>query len=174
MQLIIQCDGFIFPYLHDKSPDKTTIKPISAVGIDEFDDNPDLSGVYVDGFPLPATPTRPDDAQLQTALRRVPITPSLDQPLGSKRDLATSSQPLRVIIAGGGLGGLALASTLIHEGYDVHVFEQAEQYKPFGGPIQIQSNALWALREINPILYLAVEEVGVRTGDQLSGIKDGM
>ena len=123
---------------------------------------------------MPATPTLPDDAQLQAALRRVPITPSLDQPLNLKRYLATSSQPLRVIIAGGGLGGLTLASILIHDGYDVHVFEQAKQYKPFGGPIQIQSNALWALREINPILYLAVEEVGVRTGDQLSGIKDGM
>jgi zeaxanthin epoxidase len=87
--------------------------------------------------------------------------------------LQQSSQPLRVIVAGGGLGGLALASTLINDGYDVHVFEQAKQYKPFGGPIQIQSNALWALREINPILYSAVEEVGVRTGDRLSGIKDG-
>lgn len=80
-----------------------------------------------------------------------------------------------MITAGGGLGGLALASTLIHNnGYDVHIYEQATQYKPFGGPIQIQSNALWALREINPTLYEAVKEVGVRTGDRLSGIKDGL
>ena len=69
---------------------------------------------------------------------------------------------------------MALASTLIQSGYDVHVFEQATRYKPFGGPIQIQSNALWALKQINPILYDAVEQVGVRTGDRLSGIKDGI
>lgn len=142
---------------------------------DEFADNPDLTGVFVDGFPLPPTPTRPNDVELLSSLRRVPITP-LDQPLPRRSllsDPKSEHPPLRVIIAGGGLGGLALASNLIKLGYDVHVFEQAKQYKPFGGPIQIQSNALWALREINPTLYSAVEEVGVRTGDRLSGIKDG-
>ncbi|KAL7531454.1 hypothetical protein ACHAWF_003776 [Thalassiosira exigua] len=71
------------------------------------------------------------------------------------------------------MGGLALASALIREQYDVHVFVQATRYRLFGGPIEIQSNALWALREINPVLYSAVEEAGVRTGDRLSGIKDG-
>jgi len=68
---------------------------------------------------------------------------------------------------------LALASTLIQKGFDVHVFEAARRYKPFGGPIQIQSNALWALREIHPPLYEAVAACGVQTGDRLSGIKDG-
>ena len=87
-------------------------------------------------------------------------------PLGTER-------PLRVLIAGGGLGGLALASHLVSLQYDVHVLEQARQYKPFGGPIQIQSNALWALEQINPVLYEAVAECGVQTGDRLSGIKDG-
>jgi len=137
---------------------------------DEYADNPDLTGAFVDGFPLPPTPSRSNDSELLASLRRVPITP-LDQPL-PRRNLSPE-QPLRVIIAGGGLGGLALSSHLIKLGYDVHVFEQARQYKPFGGPIQIQSNALWALRQINPTLYSAVEEVGVRTGDRLSGIKDG-
>ena len=171
MQLLVflRCDSFVFPVARVSSQPSFAVSPS-----DEFDDNPDLSGVYVDGFPLPATPSRSDDAQLQSALRQVPMIP-LDKALDSKRDLITSSQPLRVIIAGGGLGGLALASTLIHNnGYDVHIYEQATQYKPFGGPIQIQSNALWALREINPTLYEAVEEVGVRTGDRLSGIKDGL
>jgi len=42
------------------------------------------------------------------------------------------------------------------------------------GPIQIQSNALWALQQINPVLYWAVAECGVQTGDRLSGIKDGI
>lgn len=138
---------------------------------DEFEENPDLVGVKVDGFPLPPTPVRADDDDLAAALRRVPLTP-IDVPPPPGGDL--TKRPLRVLIAGGGLGGLALASNLVRMGYDVHVFEQARRYRPFGGPIQIQSNALWALREINPVLCEAVTEVGVRTGDRLSGIKDGL
>ena len=60
-----------------------------------------------------------------------------------------------------------MASTLIREGYDVHVFEQAAQYKPFGGPIQIQSNALWALREIN-----GVPEERVHTSSRVVSYKN--
>ena len=69
--------------------------------------NPDVSGVFVNGFPLPPTPTRPDDAELQASLRRVPITSYDDGPL-PRRELQQSSQPLRVIIAGGGLGNVLL------------------------------------------------------------------
>jgi len=137
-------------------------------------DDPDRLGVRVDGFPLPPTPVRSNDQELLAELHRVPVTPLFEdpQPLAA-RSLDASEQPLRVIIAGGGLGGLALASTLIRKGFDVHVLEQASQYKPFGGPIQIQSNALWALQQIHPVLYEAVAEAGVPTGDRWSGIKDG-
>lgn len=48
------------------------------------------------------------------------------------------------------------------------------QYRPVGGPIQIQSNALWALGQINPLLLQAIQACGVQTGDRLSGIKDGI
>ena len=157
------------------------------------DGDPDLLGVRIDGFPLPPTPVRSDDQELLADLHRVPVT-SLDQPLPARslehldpnqqqptaaknnnqqQQQQQQQQPLRVIIAGGGLGGLALASTLIRKGFDVHVFEQATQYKPFGGPIQIQSNALSALQQIHPVLYSAVAEAGVQTGDRLSGIQDG-
>jgi len=159
--------------LRDTRSEKSSGIPRQDIDIDiPLELDPDLVGVYVDGFPLPPIPTRIDDDELLASIRRVPITP-IDKP--RQRDEAiTKDQPLRVIIAGGGLGGLSLASTLIQKGFDVHVFEQARQYKPFGGPIQIQSNALWALREINPALYEAVEECGVMTGDRLSGIKDGL
>ena len=92
---VLRCDSFVFPVSRVSSQ-----SAFAAAPSDEFDDNPDLSGVYVDGFPLPVTPSRPDDALLQSTLRQVPIT-QLDKPLDSKRDLPTSSQPLRVIIAGG-------------------------------------------------------------------------
>ena len=85
---VLRCDSFVFPASRVLSQPSFAVAPS-----DEFDDNPDLSGVYVDGFPLPATPIRTDDAQLQSALRQVPITTPLDQPLDSKRDLTTSSQP---------------------------------------------------------------------------------
>ena len=89
MQLLmfLRCDSFVFPASRVSSQSAFVVAPS-----DEFDDNPDLSGVYVDGFPLPATPSHPDDAQLQSALRQVPITTPLDKPLDSKRDLPTSSQ----------------------------------------------------------------------------------
>eukprot|EP00977_Amphora_coffeiformis_P027919 scaffold34663_cov205-Amphora_coffeaeformis.AAC.6 len=151
---------------------------------DEFDENPDLVGVHVDGYPLPPTPVRADDDELLAAIRRVPLTepfdPMVPRSISVSKDNegegtdSSQSQPLRIIIAGGGLGGLALASECIQRGYDVHIFEQAKQYQPFGGPIQIQSNALWALSRINPAVYDAVAECGVTTGDRLSGIKDGV
>lgn len=136
--------------------------------------NPDQTGVYVDGFPLPPTPSRDDDEDLMNNLRKVPITP-LTEPLPPRKLLNEEQRPLTVLIAGGGLGGLALASHLIQLGnIDVHVFEQAIQYKPFGGPIQIQSNALWALQQMNPVILDAIQQCGVQTGDRLSGIKDGI
>ncbi len=161
------------PYIYRKSSGENILLGMS--GTDEADgffedSNPDLLGVHVDGFPLPKIRAREDDDKLLASIRRIPVT-RIDewQPPGE----INGERPLRVIIAGGGLGGLSLASVLIQKAFDVHIFEQARQYKPFGGPIQIQSNALWALREINPALYSAVEECGVRTGDRLSGIKDG-
>jgi zeaxanthin epoxidase len=94
--------------------------------------------------------------------------------------------PIRVIIAGGGLGGLALASALYHlhddddhdhhdtiPRIDVHVMEKTNAYRPFGGPIQIQSNALWALGKIHPPILQCIQQCGVQTGDRLSGIQDG-
>lgn len=169
--LLAPCNGFV----SDPKTCKDTLNHLShasTIADDESEYNPDTVGVFVDGFPLPPTPSRPNDDELAASLRRVPIT-SLDQPLPARNLGDPSTHPLRVLIAGGGLGGLALASTLTQFGHDVHVFEQATQYKPFGGPIQIQSNALWALNAINPVLYSAIAEVGVRTGDRLSGIKDG-
>jgi len=150
---------------------------------DNDDDDPDSRGTHVDGFPLPPVPVLDNDEELLRSIRAVPVSwASLNEPTKTRELLLSTGttvtqqqlqQRLRVIVAGGGLGGLALASALVRKGYDAYVFEQATRYKPFGGPIQIQSNALEALRKINPALFEAISQAGVRTGDRSSGIKDG-
>jgi hypothetical protein len=55
----------------------------------------------------------------------------------------TAEQPLRVIIAGGGVAGLVVAAACHAKGTKVQIFKQASQYAPCGGPIQIQFNACW-------------------------------
>lgn len=66
-------------------------------------------------------------------------------PPTSPRQL-TKEAPLRVLVAGGGLAGLVTAAACHAKGMEVAIFEQASSYAPYGGPIQIQSNALRALQ----------------------------
>ena len=53
-----------------------------------------------------------------------------------------------VLIAGGGIGGLAAAVALRRAGFDVQVFERAEEIREIGAGIAISPNAVSALREI--------------------------
>lgn len=48
--------------------------------------------------------------------------------------------PLHVLIAGGGIGGLAAAIALLQRGIDVDVYEQAPELKEVGAGIQISPN----------------------------------
>lgn len=47
---------------------------------------------------------------------------------------------MKVLIAGGGIGGLAAAAALLQRGIDVDVYEQAEELKEVGAGIQISPN----------------------------------
>ena len=85
----------------------------------------------------------------------------------------TADDPLRVIIAGGGLAGLVTAAACHAKGMKVAIFEQASTYAPYGGPIQIQSNALRALQRINPTIYEELVKAGTVTADRVSGLKIG-
>lgn len=85
----------------------------------------------------------------------------------------TEDRPLRVIIAGGGVAGLVAAAAAHSKGMKVAIFEQASQYAPYGGPIQIQSNALRALERINKDVYDEIRSVGTVTADRVSGLKIG-
>lgn len=46
----------------------------------------------------------------------------------------------KILIAGGGIGGLAAAIALLQRGFQVEVFEQSEQLREFGAGIQISPN----------------------------------
>lgn len=85
----------------------------------------------------------------------------------------TRAEPLRVLIAGGGLAGLIVAAACHAKGMRVSLFEQAGSYAPYGGPIQIQSNALRALREIDQTLFDEIVAAGTVTADRVSGLKIG-
>lgn len=85
----------------------------------------------------------------------------------------TPDKPLRVIVTGGGVAGLVTAAACHAKGMKVAIFEQASQYAPYGGPIQIQSNALRALERINPKVYDEIRAAGTVTADRVSGLKIG-
>jgi hypothetical protein len=85
---------------------------------------------------------------------------------------------LRILIAGGGIGGLVLALAAKNQGLDVTVFERdlsairgEGQYR---GPIQIQSNALAALEAIDSDVAEQILETGCVTGDRINGLVDGL
>jgi zeaxanthin epoxidase len=96
----------------------------------------------------------------------------------SKGDLVPGKKPLRILVAGGGIGGLVLALAAKNRGLDVVVFERdlsairgEGQYR---GPIQIQSNALGALEAVDKTAAEEILENGCVTGDRINGLVDGI
>jgi salicylate hydroxylase len=71
------------------------------------------------------------------------------------------NQKLRVALVGGGLGGLTAALALTRDGFDAHVFEQADHLRELGAGIGLSPNALKVLREFG--LEHAVRECGAVT-----------
>src|SRR5229473_3616988 len=67
---------------------------------------------------------------------------------------------MRVLVAGGGIGGLTTAIALRHQGIKALVLEQAEVLNETGAGIQIASNAAIVLRELG--LETAMRAVGVK------------
>ncbi len=55
-----------------------------------------------------------------------------------------TSSPLPVLVAGGGIGGLATALALVRQGFQVQVFEQAPEIGEIGAGIQLGPNAFHA------------------------------
>ena len=87
---------------------------------------------------------------------------------------ARPGRPLKVAIAGGGVGGLTTALCMLKKGFDVTVYEKTAAFARFGGPIQFASNALSVLKEIDETLFERVMEKFTFTGTRACGIKDGL
>nr|AMJ39490.1 zeaxanthin epoxidase 2 [Bixa orellana] len=85
---------------------------------------------------------------------------------------------LRILVAGGGIGGLIFALAAKRKGFDVLVFEKEHSaIRGEGesrGPIQIQSNALAALEAIDLQVANQIMEAGYITGDRVNGLVDGI
>lgn len=90
-------------------------------------------------------------------------------------DVISQENPLRVVIAGAGVGGLALAKSLSKNPLmNVTVLERTEEFRRFGGPIQLASNALQIIKEMDQDVFDQVMEKFTFTGDKDNGIKDGI
>ena len=87
---------------------------------------------------------------------------------------ARPGRPLKVAIAGGGVGGLTAALYMLKKGFDVTVYEKTAAFARFGGPIQFASNALSVLKEIDDTLFERVMDKFTFTGTRACGIKDGL
>ncbi|CAA7395744.1 unnamed protein product [Spirodela intermedia] len=90
----------------------------------------------------------------------------------------SAGKKLRILVAGGGIGGLVFALAAQRKGFDVMVFERdlsairgEGQYR---GPIQIQSNALAAMEAIDLKVAEEIMNTGCITGDRINGLVDGI
>ena len=100
-----------------------------------------------------------------------PVDASVSELLGRP---ARPGRPLKVAIAGGGVGGLTTALCMLKKGFDVTVYEKTAAFARFGGPIQFASNALSVIKEVDEKLFERVMEKFTFTGTRVCGIKDGL
>jgi NAD(P)-binding Rossmann-like domain len=123
----------------------------------------------------PSTRERPPTFQRVISVQSSVVSSSSDatefEPLGLP---ARPGRPLKVAIAGGGVGGLTTALCLLKKGIDVTVYEKTAAFARFGGPIQFASNALSVLKAIDDTLFDRVMEKFTFTGTRTCGIKDGL
>lgn len=118
--------------------------------------------------------TTPATAKITTALPVATGTSSCTATVDFSYDI-TEENPLKVLIAGAGVGGLALAKSLSkNPKMEVVVLERTDEFKRFGGPIQLASNALQVLKEMDVEVFEQVMEKFTYTGNKENGIKDGI
>ncbi len=149
------------------APQRTT--PINSIQkVESFSTS---NNKYVDAFATAAS-----TSLLQMSTEANGAT-SIEDIMPSYEELslpARPGRPLKVAIAGGGVGGLTCALYMLKKGFDVTVYEKTAEFARFGGPIQFASNALSVLKEIDETLFRRVMEKFTFTGTRACGIKDGL
>jgi 2-polyprenyl-6-methoxyphenol hydroxylase-like FAD-dependent oxidoreductase len=65
-----------------------------------------------------------------------------------QEQVPTARRPIRVVIIGAGIGGLAAGAILRRDGHEVTVLERAERFEPLGAGLAVWPNGARALREI--------------------------
>ena len=93
---------------------------------------------------------------------------------GSFDNSCKAQIPLKIAVAGGGIGGTFTAYALQHKGFDVTLFEKSSKFSRFGGPIQLASNALSCINALSPELFDEIMNRFTFTGTRKCGIKDGI
>lgn len=87
----------------------------------------------------------------------------------------SEANPMHVIIAGGGVGGLMTAKALSKvPTLKVTMLEQAKQFGRFGGPIQLASNALSTIKSIDEPLFHNLMKKFTFTGNRKCGLVDAL
>jgi zeaxanthin epoxidase len=114
------------------------------------------------------------NGEVNGAVAEPPINGSVDVTSELLGRPARPGRPLKVAIAGGGVGGLTTALCMLKKGFDVTVYEKTAAFARFGGPIQFASNALSVIKEIDETLFERVMEKFTFTGTRICGIKDGL
>jgi len=93
-------------------------------------------------------------------------------------NLEEEKRKLRVLVAGGGIGGLVLALAAKNKGYEVKVFEKdLSAVRGEGrhrGPIQLLSSALAVLEAIDQSVAWQIMEAGCVTANRTNGLADGL
>lgn len=64
------------------------------------------------------------------------------------------SKPKKILIAGGGIGGMSAALALLRRGFDVEIYEQAVELGEVGAGVQISPNGSRALDELGVFEHL--------------------
>ncbi|XP_058225178.1 zeaxanthin epoxidase, chloroplastic-like isoform X3 [Rhododendron vialii] len=98
--------------------------------------------------------------------------------LGADEEKKDGKKRVRILIAGGGVGGLVLALAAKKRGYEVKVFEKdlsaVRGEGQHRGPIQLLSSALAVLEAIDEDVARRIMEAGCVTGDRINGLADGI
>jgi len=121
----------------------------------------------------PAGPA--DDHQRASSLPSSPAATRARTSLSSSPAAISPEAPLRVVLAGAGVGGLSFASSVANNpNFNVTILEKTSSFRRFGGPIQLASNAMQLMKEQIPNEYDQVQKLFTDTGDKENGIKDGV